>query len=312
MKTRRWWKAQVVGLLSSACAHVAAPAPAAAPAAPAPAVDACAALLDAPAASTCSALPADHGLSTAHPLEWAMQATRVGLSKQLVCPDGTRPSLGNEKGSLIAPHPRSTAPRGGFATQLEPGGDAEFLDTWTLSCGDAKFSLVTNAYRCGSPCPPRGLARVPREVVTLLDEGWAFLEKQQPGRARTTFARAVELAPTLEAPVAALATATARDGAFGQARALYKELQHKNPREPWYELAGAMMSAQEGDLPALRAKLDELQTRLPSGHALRGVVLCHKAHLLHRDEATRAEALPLAREACAAGERPCCELAKQP
>ncbi|MFZ5442140.1 MAG: tetratricopeptide repeat protein [Myxococcota bacterium] len=310
--TMRGWSVVCVmsAVLSSACAHTG-PAPAAPAPAPAPtAAEACAALEEAPPPASCEGLPADHGLSPTHPLEWALLATRPGLTKTLVCADGTKPELGNAKGSLIAPHPRSSSPRGGFATRFETD-DAEFLDTWTVACGDTRYSLVTNAYRCGSPCPPRGLARVPREVVKLLDEGWELLEKNQAGRARVSFAKAVERAPELERPLSALATATARDGAVGEARALYAKLRQKNPREVWYELAEAMMRAQDGDPPALRAKLDELQARLPASHELRGVVLCHKAHLLHRDEATRAEAFPLADEACAAGEKACCELAKK-
>ena len=269
-------------------------------------LDACAAVMVAPSPESCAGVSAEHGLDLEHPLEWALLGTFPGLRRELVCPDGTDVVLGNQKGSNIAPEPRSKSPRGGFAAMLgERGNDVEFLDSWQVTCGAQTFHLVTNSYRCGDPCPPRGLARVPAPVIAALDRGDRALREDRIDEARKAFAEAAKLAPGLERVQEWVALSAARDGAYDEAHAAYMALRRIAPHEPLYELLDATNTAKQGDSGPLRAKVDELLARLPPSHRLRPQLLCNKASLIFEEQPAKSE--ELAKESCDAGFKPCCE-----
>jgi hypothetical protein len=269
-------------------------------------VDACAAVMVAPSLASCAGVSAEHGIDFAHPLEWALIGTFPGLRRELVCPDGTDVVLGDRKGSSVAPQPRSKSQRGGFALRLgESGNDVEFLDSWEVTCGAQTFHLVTNPYRCGDPCPPRGLARVPAPVTAALDRGEKALNEDRVDEARKAFADAAKLAPGLEKVQRAVAFGAARDGAYDDAHVAYAALRKIAPNEPYYELADTAVTARQGDSGPLRAKVDELLARLPSTHELRPQLLCRKAELVFKEDPKKAE--EFAKESCAGGFKPCCD-----
>ena len=265
---------------------------------------ACKALEVAPPEEVCAALPEGYGVQAELPLEWALLGTRRGLPHHLVCASGAEIELGSTKGSRAIAVP-STAPRGGFAAVFG-GSNRDTLDSWEVTCpGTSPLIVVSNPYRCGNPCPPRALRRVPAGALEAIAAGSALVEEKRWAEARERFEAALTFAPNLERARSWVGTISLVLKDAPTAIAAFEACLALQPDNPYYALHLAMAQKLAGEEAPLHATVEDLLKRLPESHSLRPELLCRKARRLAELKSPEAQAL--AQQACEAGRKQCCD-----
>ena len=138
---------------------------------PAASVNACPARTLALDAEACAALPA-RGASAETPLEWGSTEGLALWAGRLRCQNGAVPF--RRKVGEGGRAPASQSPPSQTAT--EP----ELLELWEVSCPNQQpMRLYLNPHRCGSPCPPPGLAVTGLHVEAALQAAHAALQQDR-------------------------------------------------------------------------------------------------------------------------------------
>lgn len=245
--------------------------------------------------------PAGYGLSDEQPAEWGFGAgTRTLWFGRLMCQGGAMPHVHRAGNAGRAPVDSDSPPS-------ETGtGTLDVLDKWEITCpGQARPTVVYhNMYRCGSPCPPKGLTLLGGEAFRAYVASQRAVEAKEPARALELARRAHELAPDFELTIIWRAMQEAEAGHTARALKLYERADPYNPEDHFVPLQKAELLVAASRFDEALPLLDGLLERLPREDKNHARALCLKAGALFSTDTERAR--ELSAEACEAGETMCC------
>ncbi|MBI4511152.1 MAG: hypothetical protein HY698_16085 [Deltaproteobacteria bacterium] len=254
-------------------------------------------------------VPEGYGMTKDMPLEWGLEAASRGVlwMNRLACENGGKPETHREgnvgPASVTSISPRS--PMTGMAGARVP--DIDIVDAWQVRCpGREPFTLYTNMYRCGNPCPPFKMRLIPARAKKLHEASVRALEEKRFEDALAHAQEALRLAPGVETYLAWLGAVYFVFDRPEDALPLLEAARAIDPRSPLHRLHIGAVHDELGHLVEYAGILDELLQELPPDHALVPELKCRKAGVLKR-AGKPDEAIALAADACGAGFNRCCE-----
>ena len=252
-------------------------------------------------AQQCQALPAGYGELATMPLEWGAGASsgRSLWFGRMTCASGGSPRV--ERLDMVGPAPRTpTSPKSPLMVEA-----LDIVERWQITCpGQAPRVVYHNLYRCGSPCPPRGLELLPAQPFGDYLESLRAHRARRMDEAYKLASRAHHGAPTAALFMVWLAALSNEQGKHEQALSLYELALERHMEDDELELRRAETLLMLERPQQAQLELARVIARWPVAHPLMGYALCLRSTaLMTLDEA---QSVALARQSCALGESICC------